>query len=288
MSGSKGAFSADISEEAVAEALRAVEERLGGAESEPVLEVEGAETSEDGPLLDLGEDWSEGGAEAEAEDEAPFELASSPEERLAALEAELQEKDRLLEDSQRRGRETMERLQEASERLTRQAADAENFRKRAAREREEQQRFAIERLLKELVPVLDNFDRALDHASQGTDLEAFAQGVSMTRKLFEETLARFGVKAFTSVGEAFDPHLHEAMEQIESDEHEVNRVAREMLRGYLLHERLIRPALVSVSKGPGPEGGDEAPASAHEVEAPVETSGELEVEEKLSSKALKD
>jgi len=229
----KGAFRADISEDAIQEALRAVEEREGGATPQ-----------QDDPPAEGGE---------------PIEVTLEAEDdRVLALEAALDEKDRLLEESLARGRETMERLQELNDKVLRQAADFDNLRKRAAREKEDLQRFAIEKLLKELVPVLDNFDRALDHAKAGTDLESFAQGVAMTRRHFEETLGRFGVKGFTAVGEAFDPRFHEAMEQVESAEHAANVVVREMVRGYLLHDRLIRPALVSVSRGPGPAAAEES------------------------------
>ena len=244
----KGAFRADISDDAIQEALRAVEGREAGTpqNDEPA--------ADEAPALDAG-----------------IELEIEPEDdRVSALEAALAEKDRLLEESFSRGRETMERLQELNEKLLRQAADFDNMRKRAAREKEELQRFAIEKLLKELVPVLDNFDRALEHAQAGTDLEGFAQGIAMTRRSFEETLGRFGVKGFTAVGEAFDPRFHEAMEQVESAEHAANVVVREMVRGYLLHDRLIRPALVSVSRGPGPAavdaepGGEDATEESHE------------------------
>lgn len=238
----KGAFRADISEDAIQEALRAVEEREGGTTPQ----------HDDPPAVD-GE---------------PIEVTLEAEDdRVLALEAALDEKERLLEESLARGRETMERLQEINDKLLRQAADFDNLRKRAAREKEDLQRFAIEKLLKELVPVLDNFDRALEHARAGTDLEGFAQGVAMTRRHFEEALGRFGVKGFTAVGEAFDPRFHEAMEQVESTEHAANVVVREMVRGYLLHDRLIRPALVSVSRGPGPAAAEESEAGDPESPA---------------------
>ncbi|HWV37425.1 MAG TPA: nucleotide exchange factor GrpE [Vulgatibacter sp.] len=239
----KGAFRADISDDAIQEALRAVEEREAGKAPE----------GDDPPVAD-GEEIL---VSVEADDD-----------RIAALEAALAEKEQLLEESLARGRETMERLQELNEKVLRQAADFDNFRKRAAREKEEVQRFGIEKVLKELVPVLDNFDRALEHAKAGTDLESFSQGVAMTRRHFEEALGRFGVKGFTAVGEPFDPRFHEAMEQVESTEHPANVVVREMVRGYLLHDRLVRPALVSVSKGPGPaEAAGDPEAAPAEQEA---------------------
>jgi molecular chaperone GrpE len=110
--------------------------------------------------------------------------------------------------------------------------------------------------------VLDNLDRALEHAKPGTEFESFRQGVAMTRKLFEDSLAKHGVKGFSSRGQPFDPHRHEAMQQVETDEMPPNHVHTELLRGFTLHDRLVRPALVMVSKA------REAPAKA----APADTS----------------
>src|SRR5581483_2094838 len=99
------------------------------------------------------------------------------------------------------------------ERHLRAAADLENYKKRAVREKEEVERYGVQKLLKDLLPVMDNLDRALEH---GEAKGALAEGVAATRKIFEETLGRHGVKAFRSVGEAFDPTRHEAMQQVET------------------------------------------------------------------------
>jgi len=212
----------DISEEAINEALRAVEghAEAGRAEpAEPAVEVE-----------------------VEGED---------------ALRAELALKDRLLEEAAERTQQLMQRLQEANDLRLRAIADLDNYKKRAAREREEVQRFGIEKLLTELLPVLDNLDRALETATTGqsNDFDSFVEGVRMNRRLFEDTLARFGVKGFSAVGETFDPRFHEALQQVESAEHPANVVVQEVVRGYTLHDRLVRPAMVIVSAGPGPQGG---------------------------------
>jgi molecular chaperone GrpE len=163
------------------------------------------------------------------------------------LQQRLMEAEATLEVSSSRARETLDRLKDTHERYLRAAADLDNYRKRAAREREETERFGITVLLKEMLPVMDNLDRALEHASESEKHSALAEGVASTRRLFEDVLAKFGVKPFSAKGEAFDPNRHEAMQQIETDEVAPGMVAQELLRGYYLHDRLIRPALVVVA-----------------------------------------
>jgi len=211
----KGNFSADIGQDVIREALKSVERRN---QPEETLDVES-------PALD-----------AAAEPAAP-EVSRELEELRAQLDLSLA-----------KGREMMERVRDSHDKMLRAAADLENFKKRAQKEKEEVQRFGIEKLLKDFIPVLDNLDRAIEHAKPGTDLEGFRQGVVMTRKLFEDTLAKHGVKGFSSKGQPFDPHRHEAMQQVETDALPPNHVHAELLRGFTLNDRLVRPALVMVSK----------------------------------------
>jgi molecular chaperone GrpE len=174
----------------------------------------------------------------------PIEVAAPQQEEAPPQIAELQAQ---LDLSLAKGREMMEKVKESHERMLRAAADLDNFKKRAQRERDEAQRFGIERLLKDFLPVLDNLDRALEHAQVSPDLNALVKGVQMTRKQFEDTLGKHGVKGFSAAGQAFDPRVHEAMQQKETTEVPPNQVVSEMARGYFLHDRLIRPALVVVS-----------------------------------------
>ncbi|HKK01411.1 MAG TPA: nucleotide exchange factor GrpE [Desulfuromonadales bacterium] len=130
-------------------------------------------------------------------------------------------------------------------------ADLENYRKRAQREKEDLARFANENILREILPVVDNLERAMAHAAQeegGT--EGLIQGVEMTLSQFQKVLEKFGVSPVSAVGEVFDPARHEAMGQVESSEVAPNTVAQELQRGYLLNDRLLRPALVLVAKAP--------------------------------------
>lgn len=187
------------------------------------------------------------------------------EHQLAEARAQLKETASELELSQQMSRETLDRLKETHDRMLRAAADLDNYRKRAAREKEDMMRFGNEGLLKEFLPVLDNLDRALDHARGSKDFEVLLKGVEMTRKAFEDTLGKKGVVAFATLGKPFDPKFHEAIQQVETADTPPNTVVREVVRGYTLNDRLMRPALVLVSRPPpASEAAPAPPASAPE------------------------
>ena len=147
------------------------------------------------------------------------------------------------------------------DRLLRQAAELENFKKRNLRERDEAIHFANEYLIKDLLPVLDNLERAVAHTKGGGSGKPLVEGVEMVLKGFFDVLTRHGVVQVSAVGQPFDPVKHEAMAQMESDQHLPNTVMEEHHKGYLLHDRLLRPALVSIAKTPETQekknGGDE-------------------------------
>ncbi|HEU4383249.1 MAG TPA: nucleotide exchange factor GrpE, partial [Anaeromyxobacteraceae bacterium] len=213
-----------------------------------------------------------------AEAEAPPPAApggGSPEEVAA-------ERDRLaaqLELSMQKGRETLEKLKEEHDRFLRAAADLENYKKRAAREREEMQKFAVERLLKDLIPVLDNLERALATAPEG---DPVVKGVKLVLRAFEETLGRHGIKGFSALGQPFDPRLHEAVMQVAGSGQPQGTVVQEHGRGFLLNDRLVRPAMVGVAvtePGPGSStadggAGEERAAGAEQGAAGGEHGGE--------------
>lgn len=221
----KGSFKTEIPQEIMEEAVRSVERntaRPGGDGEPPEIAVEVA---------------PEGAAPAE---EA---AAGGDAETLRAQ----------LELSQEKSRETMERLKEAHERMLRAAADLENYKKRAQREKEELQKFGNEKLLKDLLPVLDNLDRALAVAPAGDPL---TKGVELVRSTFEQVLGRHGVKGFSALGQAFDPAQHEALMQVPTAEKPAGTVVVEHARGFTLNDRLVRPALVGVAVAPpAAEGG---------------------------------
>ncbi len=151
-----------------------------------------------------------------------------------------------LEDSTARARETSARLTEEHERLLRLAAEFENFKKRALKEKDDVRKYGAESLLKDFFPVADNLERALDHAEQH-DPKQVIDGVRLVQKMFESAFAKHGITIFSALGQPFDPSLHEAMMQADSDK-PAGTVIQEMARGYKLHERLVRPAAVVVAR----------------------------------------
>jgi molecular chaperone GrpE len=186
----------------------------------------------------------EGQAEVSSghQDQAPIEEATVDKE--SEFDPETAEREALIS----RYLELKDQLSEAEEKVLRTAADAENFKKRLQREKEDQTRYANEAFMRDLLSVLDNLERALQHSESTSNQEGLAEGLSMTLKGFVETLARFGCTPVEAVGEAFDPNFHEAVSQEESLNDEPNTVLRELQKGYMLKDRLLRPAMVIVSK----------------------------------------
>ncbi|MBW1709355.1 MAG: nucleotide exchange factor GrpE [Deltaproteobacteria bacterium] len=128
-------------------------------------------------------------------------------------------------------------------------AEQENVRKRLNREKDEVIKFANENLIQELLPIMDNLERAIDHAeNDGSDQEGVIEGVRMTYQAFQTIMEKFGVQTVAALGEKFDPQYHEAIMQEEDPDSEDGTVIKEIQKGYLLKNRLIRPAVVIVSK----------------------------------------
>ncbi|HEX4645863.1 MAG TPA: nucleotide exchange factor GrpE [Verrucomicrobiae bacterium] len=144
------------------------------------------------------------------------------------------------------------KAEENWQRLLRTAADLENFKKRAAREREEAVRFANESLFKKIIPVLDNFDNAMAAASSapGEAAQSLQTGVSMIHQQLKTALAEAGLEEVNAAGKTFDPNWHEAVSQQETDEVPEGRIVQQLRKGYKLRDRLLRPATVVVAKKP--------------------------------------
>lgn len=139
--------------------------------------------------------------------------------------------------------------QELRERYVRVLADFDNFRKRSEREKQDFFKYALGGIMKDLLPVLDNFDRALEHAEEGDD---FHKGVLMIYKQLFDTLQRNGLKPVDEAGVHFDPNVHEAVVREDDPTVPSHTVVAVLQKGYFLHDRLVRPAMVKVAVG-GPE-----------------------------------
>ncbi|MCU0663722.1 MAG: nucleotide exchange factor GrpE [Myxococcota bacterium] len=137
------------------------------------------------------------------------------------------------------------------DRSLRLAADMDNLRKRSRKEVEDALGRGRAEVLLEILPVVDSIDLALSSNAGGEAASATAvlDGVAMVRRLFLATVERFGVTPVATIGKSFDPNFHEAVAQVTSDEHEIGRIVHEMRKGYVMGDKLLRPAMVAVSKG---------------------------------------
>ena len=132
--------------------------------------------------------------------------------------------------------------------LLRTAADFDNYRKRARKDVEDAARRGREDTLRELLPVADNLERAIAAGANAREIEGVVEGVRMVHKLFIDSLERIGVSRVPSIGERFDPMVHEAIQQVETDEHPPGTVVAELMPGYRLGDKLVRAAMVAVAK----------------------------------------
>lgn len=185
---------------------------------------------------------SKGHDGAEPKDSAEIETteAAAPEEKVSAHapEAVLSLEEQLAAKEKEAG--------ENWDRFLRERADLENYRKRVGREKEELLNYGNKSLLEEILPVIDNLERALAHASDD-GMGAVVEGIRMTHAMLLTTLKKFNVTPIEAVGAPFDSAFHQAMAQIPTDQHEPNTVVEEFQKGYMLKERLLRPSMVTVA-----------------------------------------
>jgi molecular chaperone GrpE len=137
--------------------------------------------------------------------------------------------------------------EEANQRLIRLQADFDNFRRRTQLEKESSAKYAAMPVLLNLLPALDNFERAIAASSQSQDFAVLAKGVEMTAKLLFEGLEKEGLQVMQTIGEPFNPEFHQAVMQVQSDEYEDGIIVEELQKGYLLKDKVIRPAMVKVN-----------------------------------------
>lgn len=149
-------------------------------------------------------------------------------------------------DSQEK--QAQEELQIYQDKYIRLAAEFENYKRRAQRDQSDAIRYANESLLKKLVSTLDNLERAIQCGKDAGASGSLLEGVELTHKQFLETVGKLGVRQVSSTGSLFDPNIHQAVAQVESETAEPNTVVEEFQKGYFLHDRILRPAMVTVAK----------------------------------------
>jgi molecular chaperone GrpE len=154
------------------------------------------------------------------------------------------------QDVAQRVQQLEEELRQAQDRLLRSQAELENFRRRMQRETQDERRFANQLVLVDLLPVIDNLERAIDASEQSPECTGLLQGFKMLHQLFLSTLEKHGCRRVPADGMNFDPTLHEAVMQAPSSERPVGSIVQVHQQGYQLHDRVIRPAQVVVSSGP--------------------------------------
>ena len=163
------------------------------------------------------------------------------------------------------------------DRMLRTVAEYENSRKRAEREKEEFRKYALEEVVKDLIPVIDSIERAIESTNESEDFKSLSEGVQLIHKQFLDSMERRGVTPIEAVGAPFDPTQHEAIMHIESDDVAANCVIEDFQRGYMLNDRVIRPSMVSVSKGIA-EKQEEPPTSDDVDQSAADTDGTEEEE----------
>lgn len=182
--------------------------------------------------IDEAEAAQEDAAEG-SEEEAPEEAAAADAAMQEEIEALKGQVDGLNKD-----------LQEKKDRLLRLQADFDNFRRRSAKEREEISAVVTQNFCKDMLPLLDNFERAM--AAETKDVEAFQKGVEMIFTQFQEVLKKNGLEQIEAVGQKFDPNFHQAVMRVEDPEKEDDTVAQELQKGYMVKGRVVRPSMVQV------------------------------------------
>jgi molecular chaperone GrpE len=155
-----------------------------------------------------------------------------------------------LEDLETRLKAAETEAKESYDRLLRASADLENYKKRTQREMSEFRKYANESLIKEILGVVDNLERAVNVANGGDNEKTITKGVDLTLKELLSIIKKYQVEPIESLGKSFDPNFHQAMMQEEAADHPANTVIKELQKGYMIHDRLLRPAMVVVSKAP--------------------------------------
>ena len=214
--------------------------------TDPAMVLAPEEDDSDDEVLILDDGSSDADSSADDSDDEVLILDAEPsqsEVRLAELEARVAVLEVDLAAAQEEARSNKNRL-------LRTAADYENFRRRTTKEKEDLEKFSAQRVVREFLPVMDNLERALKHSGDDVEVPASSlrEGVDMVMKQFRQSLEKQGVIGFDSEGEMFDPQVHEAIQQVDTVEHPTGTIINEFQRGYHIHDKLLRPALVVVAR----------------------------------------
>lgn len=189
------------------------------------------------------------GVEVDEAVEGEVETVAEQEEN--SVEAEENSLEKQLEDAEAKAADNLDQL-------VRTRAEMENIRRRSEKELTNARKYALEKFAQELLPVMDSMEMGVAAAmDENTDIAKLREGTEMTLKMFETAIEKFGIKSVHPHGEAFNPEHHQAMTMIDSPEHEPNMIIDVMQKGYLLNERLVRPAMVVVSSANSGKAADE-------------------------------
>ena len=209
----------------------------GALEEDIAKEETGSEVTEDGADIPAGDKPEESVPEA-AEDQPETEDAGSPDEDSGEGRKKHSGKKNKKDPRD-------EKIAELEDRVKRQMAEFENFRKRTDKEKSQMYDMGARCVIEKILPVIDNFERGLESVPEGCD-QAFVDGMQMIYKQLSSELEKLGVKEIEAVGTPFDPNIHNAVMQVESDEYESGTVAAQLQKGYTYHDTLVRPSMVSV------------------------------------------
>ncbi|MFY9309884.1 MAG: nucleotide exchange factor GrpE [Bacteroidia bacterium] len=202
---------------------------------------------ENRPIDQKGQFEESKGDSLEEEEPATAESApaESPEKVIETLRAGYEKKE--------------QEVREAQDRFMRTLADFENYKKRTQRDQSDALKYANEKLIKELLPVIDNLDRALAHSRETRDFDRMMEGIELVHKQLLSALGKFGVAPIESLHQPFDPFLHQSIGQVEVEEGsnaKENQVVGETQKGYHLNDRVLRPSLVMIAKKKAPPSGN--------------------------------
>ncbi|MEF3311592.1 nucleotide exchange factor GrpE [Paenibacillus sp. GYB004] len=165
----------------------------------------------------------------------------------ASAEAGAEDGVKELSEAERQLEEQRKLADEHYQRYLRTQADFDNFRRRSRQEKEDFAKYASVKLIEQLIPVIDNFERAITASKDNTDHEALLKGVDMIYRQLDQVLVQEGLQRIEAVGRPFNPEFHQAVMQVESEEHEEGTVVEELQTGYMLKDKVIRPSMVKVS-----------------------------------------